>query len=43
MGLSVFENLGHSIDKGFAVFVVPKDLSAFNPSGHDVLQKIWRI
>ena len=43
LGLSFLKDHSKSFQEGLAVLVVPKDFSAFNPPGHDVLQEAWSI
>ena len=37
--LSLFQDNGQTIQKGFSVLVVPEDFTAFNSPGHYMLQK----
>ncbi|MCD4754315.1 MAG: hypothetical protein K8R75_00720, partial [Deltaproteobacteria bacterium] len=39
LSLSFIEDQSKTLQEGLAVLVVPKDFSAFDPPGHDVLQE----
>ncbi len=41
--LSLFQDNGQTIQKGFSVLVVPEDFTAFNSPGHYMLQKAGSI
>jgi hypothetical protein len=41
--LIFFKNNGQTIQKGFSVLVVPEDFTAFNSSGHDMLQEAGSV
>jgi hypothetical protein len=39
LGLGLFQDDGHAVEEGLAIFVVEEELAAFDASGHDVLEK----
>jgi len=43
LGLGFFQDDGKTIKERFAVLVIFKDLSSFNPPSHDVLEKAWGV
>jgi hypothetical protein len=43
LGLGVFQDFGQAVEKRLSILVVAEELAAFDPSGHDMLEKAGSV
>jgi len=43
LGLGFFQDVGEAVEKSFSILIVAEELSSFDATGHDVLQKAGSV